>query len=466
MSRLIDHYYEWDILGVDGALLKERYQKLLVGWEGCARQALAAYPDILANLPVGTGQHWPDDVALARFAAHEKALMETSEALRTNYDPTLQELVIVGERALRQGIQSTGREQEDEFADALRLLKGVLESPIGSRNYVAWFQVAWLQWRAGMLPESTESFYQAVRLSASAAEPAAKRYQVLSLLHLAHLYARQERYDESNQCLDRAELHAPNTPDVLVERARLVVLQGNPSRAPEFLRPAMMSDISLLYGYFADEDFSTHIPVVLTRLIQDNATNNRQESDQEISRYHGIYNAITEVHQRLDLASVADEFAPSFLTLPEMQGFFGSATLRQQASIKSDAMQAITQKLCKIEVTKANEFIDKLQKQIKRFDDDKTHWLREKERAELTAREGGFTLDSYSFKNPLFPRKNQFIEQIRQMHTSSISHLQQAEDQIRVMKPDLEAKLDVQTTRIQKIEEALAWLRLEVEKNS
>jgi curved DNA-binding protein CbpA len=466
MSRLIDHYYEWDILGADSAMLKKRYQDLLTDWEKSARTALASQPDILENLPSGTLKNWPDEATLKRFALQEQSLAATSQALCAHYEPSLQELASVGERALRQGIQSSGRERDDEFNDALRILKSVLESPIGSRNYVAWFQVGWLQWKMGQLDACAESFYQAVRLSASDTNPSAKRYQVLSLLHLAHAASLQSRFTDAHQCLDRATQITPDAADVLVEQARLCLLESAPSNATDFLRPAMVADTSLMYGYFGDEDLSAHIPVVLVRLIQDNATSNRKESKQEIARYKATFQAINTVYERLNLPALPTEFAPGFLDSPEMQGVFGIATLRQQAQAKMDAMKTLCQETLQTEISKANALIDRLHKQLKRFEEDHNHWLREKERAELTAREGNFTLDNYSFKNPLTPRRNQFAEQIRQMHASSISHLKQAEEQVRIMKPDLEAKLDVQTSRIQKVEEEMAWLQLELEKHS
>ena len=465
MPRLIEHYLEWDVLGADSALLTERYQKLFRLWEEGAKQALASYPEVLDSLHKGVPNNWPDDATKRRFALQEKSLTQTSEALRANYDPTIQELVIQGERALRQGIQSTGRAQEDEFQDALRLLKGVLETPIGSRNYAAWFQTGWLQWRAGLISESGESFYQAVRLSTSATEPSAIRYQVLSLLHLAHIESLQKHFDEADQCLERAEKLTPGAPDVLIERARLSVLQGNPSKTPDYLRPAMLKDPSLLYGYFGDEDFTTHIPVVLTRLIQDNTTYSRTESEREIQQYHTLHALVSEALQRLNLPKLSDDFSPDFLNHPEMQGLFGASVLREKAQTKSEELKAESQRALKAEINKSSELMERLQKQLTRFEADRVHWLREKERAELTAKEGSFTLDRYSFKNPLTPRKNQMAEQVRQMHESSISHLKQAEEQIQIMQPDLEAKLDVQMSHIRKVEETIAWLQLEINKN-
>jgi hypothetical protein len=465
MPRLIDHYFEWDMLGGNPDLLTDRYHKTWKTWKQQTEQALVSHSEILDNLQAGIPKDWPDGATLQRFTSNEKSLRETSESLRTNYDTATQELALQGESALRQGMASTGRTQEEEFQDALRLLKGVLETPIGSRNYVVWFQTGWLQWRAGLITESAESFYQAVRLGSNASTTSGTRYLLLALLHLAFLEAQQQHFAEATQYLQRATQLAPDISEILVESARLAVLQGNPSKAPEYLRPAMLQDLSLLYGYFGDIDFATHIPVVLVRLIQDNAVNNREESQQAMQRYRNAHKSVLDAYSQLELPVLSEEFSPVFLDDPELQGIFGAAALRQKAHSKTEELKTASQKVLQEEINKSKELIDRLQKQLSRFEADRVHWLREKERAELTAREGNFTLDRYSFKNPLTPRKNQFKDQILQMHESSISHLRQAEEQVSIMKPDLEAKLDVQNARIQRIEEMMAWLHLEFNRN-
>jgi hypothetical protein len=55
------------------------------------------------------------------------------------------ELLNEADRALKNGMKASGRDQE-EFKDAGRLLGDVLGNPIGSRNYMAWFQTGWLNW--------------------------------------------------------------------------------------------------------------------------------------------------------------------------------------------------------------------------------------------------------------------------------------------------------------------------------
>jgi hypothetical protein len=75
------------------------------------------------------------------------------------------------DRALKNGMKASGRDQEEEFKDAARLLRDVLDNPIGSRNYVAWFQTGWLNWKFKQhLADAEEAFYQAARLSGPIAD--------------------------------------------------------------------------------------------------------------------------------------------------------------------------------------------------------------------------------------------------------------------------------------------------------
>ena len=67
-------------------------------------------------------------------------------------------------------MKASGRDQEEWYKDAARLLRDVLDNPIGRGNYVAWFQTGWLKWKFQRnLAEAEEAFYQAARLSASKA---------------------------------------------------------------------------------------------------------------------------------------------------------------------------------------------------------------------------------------------------------------------------------------------------------
>jgi hypothetical protein len=79
--------------------------------------------------------------AIARQMLKQQRVLEgIADILRRPYETKALELLREADGALKMGMKSTGRDQQAEFADATRLLKEVLDNPIGSRNYVAWFQ--------------------------------------------------------------------------------------------------------------------------------------------------------------------------------------------------------------------------------------------------------------------------------------------------------------------------------------
>jgi len=91
-------------------------------------------------------------------------------------------------------MQASGRDRQEEFKDALRLLTEVLNNPIGSRDFVAWFQIGWLKWKDKQdLPGAAEAFYQAARLSGTEGKP----HYVSSLRHLAYIQYLQD----STKCI-------------------------------------------------------------------------------------------------------------------------------------------------------------------------------------------------------------------------------------------------------------------------
>jgi len=74
-------------------------------------------------------------------------LDEIAHVLRQPFGTQAIELLAEAERALDSGMKRTGRDQQEDWNDATRLLDEVLKNPIGSRNYVAWFHLGWLRWK-------------------------------------------------------------------------------------------------------------------------------------------------------------------------------------------------------------------------------------------------------------------------------------------------------------------------------
>ena len=147
----------------------------------------------------------------------QRTLMEITRVLRNPYETKAQELLKEAERALKNGMHASGRDRQEEFKDALRLLTEVLNNPIGSRDFVAWFQIGWLKWKdKQILPEAAEAFYQAARLSCSVNNP----YYVPSLRHLAYIQYLQGQHQDAFGTIEKAVQAKPEDYDVLYDAAR------------------------------------------------------------------------------------------------------------------------------------------------------------------------------------------------------------------------------------------------------
>jgi len=102
----------------------------------------------------------------------------------------------------------------------------------GSRNYVAWFQAGWLNWKAkSNLAEAEEAFYQAARLSSSKAD----LYHAYSLRHLAYMQDLQGRPAEAYDTVQKALHVTSNDHDTMYDAARYAAKTGRERETLEML---------------------------------------------------------------------------------------------------------------------------------------------------------------------------------------------------------------------------------------
>ena len=167
-----------------------------------------------------------------RILEQQRVLNDIADVLRRPYETKALELLKEADRALKNGMKSSGRDQQEEFKDAARLLADVIENPIGSRNYVAWFQTGWLRWKfSGNVAEAEECFYQAARLSGQEAD----LYHAYSLRHLAYMQYLQEKYADAYSTVHKALALTPKDHDTLYDAARYAAKTGREAEALDLL---------------------------------------------------------------------------------------------------------------------------------------------------------------------------------------------------------------------------------------
>jgi len=183
---------------------------------------------------------------------HRKVLDQISYTLRHPYEAQMLELLAEADSALKQGMGEMGRDQQEGYKDATRLLGGVLQNPVGSRNYVAWFQTGWLHWKYGEnIAAAEEGFYQASRLSA----PKADAYHSFSLRHLAYMQYKQDKFEEAYATIHKAIAVTPHDHDVLYDAARYAAKTSRTDEATSLLDKCIDLEPQTIVTMFSEEDF-------------------------------------------------------------------------------------------------------------------------------------------------------------------------------------------------------------------
>jgi tetratricopeptide (TPR) repeat protein len=209
--------------------------------------------DLNNSLDVQTQVLQQGFVEVARILLqHQQTLEQIADVLRRPYETKVLELLQEADRALKTGMKSTGRDQQAEFADTTRLLKEVLANPIGSRNYVAWFQTGWLKWKYERnIAQAEEAFYQASRLSA----PQADLYHANALRHMAYMQYGQKKYPDAYTSIYQALKLSPDDHDIRYDAARYAAKVGRESEALDLLEKCIEQQPQTIFMMFSEEDF-------------------------------------------------------------------------------------------------------------------------------------------------------------------------------------------------------------------
>ena len=182
----------------------------------------------------------------------QTVLEQISATLSHRYESEALELLGHADRALKKGMQSTGRDQKEEYADARTLLERVIANPIGARNYVAWFQLGWLAWKDKKdYAAAEEAFYQASRLSSTSGD----LYHANGLRHLAYMHYWRKNYDDAHSTIYKALTANPSDHDTRYDAARYAAKLGKESEVVSLLGSCIDQQPQTIVAMFSEEDF-------------------------------------------------------------------------------------------------------------------------------------------------------------------------------------------------------------------
>ncbi|HEX2999840.1 MAG TPA: adenylate/guanylate cyclase domain-containing protein, partial [Armatimonadota bacterium] len=120
-----------------------------------------------------------------RLHSQQSTLLEIPERLRNSLERSSRELLTQATERLAQGIIATGTERASCYQAAMSALQQGLQNRATRRDYIVWFQIGWLEWKAnGNLAAAEEAFARSVRLGSVNRDG----YYRESLRHLAYLH--------------------------------------------------------------------------------------------------------------------------------------------------------------------------------------------------------------------------------------------------------------------------------------
>jgi tetratricopeptide (TPR) repeat protein len=181
----------------------------------------------------------------------QKTLSDIAEILRRPYEAKALELRREADKWLVNGMKATGRDREEDWNDAMRLLRLSVDNPIGMQDYVAWFQIGWLLWKHTQnFAEAEEAFYRSSRLSTQNHD----LYFVKSLRHLAYMQYFQQKYTDAYSTIQKA-LSVSDDYDILYDMARYAAKTGQEKKTLELLDKCIDLRPTTIVTMFAEEDF-------------------------------------------------------------------------------------------------------------------------------------------------------------------------------------------------------------------
>jgi tetratricopeptide (TPR) repeat protein len=189
--------------------------------------------------------------AVSVLMQQQTTLARIADTLSRPYDAQAQELLREGQKWLEHGAQTEGREQQENWKDALRLFHRVIENEVGKQNYVAWFNIGYLRWKyQNELPEAEEAFFQAQRLGA----PTRDLWHTKSLRHMAAMQNEQGKNETAYNTIKRA-LSVSREYASLFDAARYAWKSAQRDEAIQLLDECIEARPETIITMFAEDDF-------------------------------------------------------------------------------------------------------------------------------------------------------------------------------------------------------------------
>jgi len=229
--------------------VKHSLESISAGFEG-VEDSINNLTDMLSSMRSVISEGFEQIAEL--LINQQQQLSNIANTLRSPYETQLLELRKEADRWLKNGMRETGRDQDESFKDAMRLLQVCLDNPIGMQDYVTWFQMGWLSWKYKKdISEAEDFFYRAQRLS----KPTGNLYYLKSVRHLAHMQYLQNKFEDACRTINKVLEVGHYDHDLLLEAARYSARTGRKQEAIEYLDKCVELQPITSIVIFGEEDF-------------------------------------------------------------------------------------------------------------------------------------------------------------------------------------------------------------------
>ena len=233
--RAINHEYQVGLIATSSQQMAD-YQRASLALQSEAAEANArAQEEANRNLrAIREGVYAIEknlEVISEQLFEQQQTLESIADILQRPYEVKALELRREADKWLTSGMNNTGRERDEDWKDATRLLQAATDNPVGMQDYVAWFQIGWLQWKHEQdIAQAEQSFYRAMRLSASNKD----LYHIKSVRHLAYMQYLQNNFQDAYLTIKKAPvagLDQVTLHDTMYDAARYSAKIGNDKEA-------------------------------------------------------------------------------------------------------------------------------------------------------------------------------------------------------------------------------------------
>jgi tetratricopeptide (TPR) repeat protein len=223
----------------------------------------------------------------------------------------------------------------------LTALLAVVNQPEGRDDYVAWFQIGWLQWRCGDFGEAESSF----RTAASFSQRHSPWYFSQSLRHEAFMQWRRGNFERSRATIRRA-LEVRRDPQILVEAARYAVACGQHLESQSFIDEALHVDSLIFVSVLADSAFSNAVTSTVDILVRQQSRS-AETASHERGRWDNVIKTIRVAEKQGTIKLLPDDADVVFesAALPPDIDFPTAIYRAQQASTVRSHWAAVSLEL-------------------------------------------------------------------------------------------------------------------------